>query len=103
MNSDDDGVGSNEWRASAGAWTRTGAFIPSDNSPSKVFARLFLEGNAGEVQEQMLRLEDGRSILDDVGGEAKSLRGNLGSRDWILSYSFHDLIIWFGQWRTATD
>jgi len=29
----------------------------------------------------MRRLEDGRSILDDVGDEAKSLRGNLGSDD----------------------
>jgi len=63
------------------SWTRTGAFIPSDNSPSKVFARLFLEGNADDVQDQMRRLEDGRSILDDVGDEAKSLRGNLGSDD----------------------
>src|SRR5690349_17102218 len=26
------------------SWTRSGAFIPSDNSPSKVFAGLFLEG-----------------------------------------------------------
>src|SRR4051812_30686356 len=40
------------------SWTRTGALIPSDNSPSKVFARLFLEGSADEVQGQMRRLED---------------------------------------------
>ena len=35
------------------SWTRTGALIPSDNSPSKGFARLFLEGRADEVKEQM--------------------------------------------------
>src|SRR6476619_7789223 len=46
------------------SWTRTGAFIPADNSPSRVFARLFLEGKADDVQDQMRRLEDGRSILD---------------------------------------
>ncbi len=63
------------------SWTRTGALIPSDNSPSKVFARLFLEGRAEEVREQMRRLEDGRSILDDVTSQAKSLRSNLGSED----------------------
>jgi hypothetical protein len=63
------------------SWTRTGAFIPADNSPSKVFARLFLEGRADEVQDQMQRLEDGRSILDDVTDEAKSLRSNLGGED----------------------
>jgi hypothetical protein len=63
------------------SWTRTGALIPSDNSPSKVFARLFLEGRADEVAGQMRRLSDGRSILDDVRDQAKSLRSGLGSDD----------------------
>lgn len=63
------------------SWTRTGALIPADNSPSKVFARLFLEGSADDVQEQMRRLEDGRSILDDVSDQARSLRSGLGSED----------------------
>ena len=45
------------------------------------FARLFLEGNAADVQEQIRRLEDGRSILDDVGDQANSLRSDLGSDD----------------------
>lgn len=63
------------------SWTRTGALIPADNSPSKVFARLFLEGEAGEVQQQMQRLEDGRSILDDVRSQANSLLSGLGSED----------------------
>lgn len=59
------------------SWTRTGALIAADNSPSKVFARLFLEGNAEVIQDQIRRLEDGRSILDDVGSQAKSLRSDL--------------------------
>src|SRR5580765_8257321 len=63
------------------SWTRTGALIPADNSPSRVFARLFLEGKADEVRGQMRRLEDGRSILDDVRDQAKSLRSGLGSDD----------------------
>jgi len=63
------------------SWTRTGALIAADNSPSRVFARLFLEGNAEDVQEQIRRLEDGRSILDDVSDQAKSLRSDLGSDD----------------------
>ena len=63
------------------SWTRTGALIPANNSPSKVFAQLFLEGRAEEVREQMRRLEDGRSILDDITGEAKTLRSNLGKAD----------------------
>jgi len=63
------------------SWTRTGALIPADNSPSKVFARLFLEGAADDVQDQLRRLEDGRSILDDVRDQAKYLRTGLGSED----------------------
>ena len=63
------------------SWTRTGALIPADNVPSRVFARLFLEGRADEVQGQMRRLADGRSILDDVRDQAKSLRSGLGSED----------------------
>ncbi len=63
------------------SWTRTGALIPADNSPSKVFSQLFLEGETVEVQDQMRRLEDGRSILDDVSAQAQTLRSNLGSED----------------------
>ena len=31
------------------SWTRTGALVPADTSPSQVFARLFLEGRPDEV------------------------------------------------------
>ena len=63
------------------SWTRTGAIVPADNSPAKVFARLFLEGRPEEVRRQVQRLEDGRSILDDVRGQADALRADLGSGD----------------------
>src|ERR1700733_7256515 len=35
------------------SWTRTGGRAPADTSPSKVFARLFLEGRADQVQAQL--------------------------------------------------
>ncbi len=63
------------------SWTRTGALIAADNSPSRVFARLFLEGNAADVAQQLRKLEDGRSILDDVGDQAKSIGAGLGYED----------------------
>ncbi len=63
------------------SWTRTGALIPADTSPSKVFARMFLEGRREEVQGQMRRLADGRSILDDVREQANSFRSELGGED----------------------
>jgi hypothetical protein len=63
------------------SWTRTGAIVPADNSPTRVFARLFLDGDADEVRAQVRRLADGRSVLDDVRAQADSLRAELGSSD----------------------
>jgi hypothetical protein len=63
------------------SWTKTGALVPASNSPSKVFAKLFLDGSEDEVREQVNRLNDGRSILDDVRDQASSLRTNLGASD----------------------
>lgn len=63
------------------SWTRTGALVPAATSPSRVFARMFLEGRADEVQAQVRRLEDGRSILDDVRDQANVLRSDLGTDD----------------------
>ena len=63
------------------SWTRTGAQIPAANSPSRVFAQLFLKGRSDEVQARIRRLQDNQSILDDVRNQAKSLRSNLGADD----------------------
>lgn len=63
------------------SWTRTGALVPADVSPARVFVRLFLDDSAEELRAQLRRLEDSRSILDDVRGQADSLRSDLGSDD----------------------
>lgn len=63
------------------AWTRTAALVPSDTSPSRVFARLFLDGRPEEVRARLNGLEDGRSILDDVRDQARGLRSGLGGDD----------------------
>lgn len=63
------------------SWTRTGALVPASTSPSKVFAKLFLDGRPDEVQAQVNRLADGRSILDDVRDQANTLRSSVGSDD----------------------
>jgi hypothetical protein len=63
------------------SWTRTGALVPAATAPSKVFAKLFLDGKPDEVAAQVNRIADGRSILDDVRGQADSLRSNLGAAD----------------------
>lgn len=63
------------------SWTRSGALVPSDFSPSRVFARLFLDGRPDEVQAQLRRLRDGRSILDSVRQQAAQLQPGLGTGD----------------------
>jgi len=63
------------------SWTRTGARVPAHNSPSRLFAEMFIEGQDNEVQAQLQNLEEGRSILDDVRDQAKSLRSKLGAGD----------------------
>src|SRR5439155_23420069 len=61
------------------SWTRTGALVPAATSPSKVFAKLFLDGKPDEVAAQVNRLADGRSILDDVRDQAGVLRASVGA------------------------
>ena len=63
------------------SWTRSGALVPSDWSPSRLFARLFLDGRPDEVQAQARRLRDGRSILDRVGEQARQLKSDVGVND----------------------
>jgi len=63
------------------SWTRTGARVPAHNSPSRLFAEMLLEGQDNEVRAQLQNLEEGRSILDDVRDQAKSLRSKLGADD----------------------
>lgn len=63
------------------SWTRTGALVPAATSPSKVFAKLFLDGSPEEVRNQVGKLGDGRSVLDDVTGQAGALRVKIGTED----------------------
>jgi hypothetical protein len=60
---------------------RNGVSLPGRGSPAKLFAQLFLEGTPKEVELQVRRLREGRSILDVVRAPAKSLEGNVGPQD----------------------
>lgn len=61
--------------------TRSGATLPAETSPSKLFARLFLDGSPQQVRTQLRNLQDGQSILDAVSAQTKHLRRPLGVRD----------------------
>ena len=63
------------------SWTSSGVLIPCEEKAADVFGRLFLGGSAGEVADQVRRLEQGRSILDAVAGQARDLGRAVGARD----------------------
>jgi hypothetical protein len=63
------------------SWTASGVMIPCDDSASSVYKRLFLQGSAEEIEQQIERLRLGQSIMDSVAGEAKSLASNLSGAD----------------------
>ncbi len=63
------------------SYSRSGAEIPSESRPSKLFARLFLEGKADEKRRQMQRLRDGQSIMDSVLDNARRMQRRLGAKD----------------------
>jgi hypothetical protein len=63
------------------SWSRAGVPIPAEARPSKVFARLFLDGTPTEVAAQVARLRDGQSIMDAVGAEAQRLSRSVGAQD----------------------
>jgi len=63
------------------SWTVSGAMIPCEEKASDVFRRLFLTGSPEEVERQLKKLQMGRSIMDAIAGQAKSLERDLGPRD----------------------
>ncbi len=66
---------------SSQSYTRSGVMIPSETSPARLFAKLFLEGKADEVAAQMRKIREGRSIMDTVGEQAKRLEQRMGAGD----------------------
>ena len=63
------------------SWTGGGVLIPCEDKSSEVFKKLFLQGSAAEVNAQMRKLELGRSIMDAVADQTRSLQRDLGPRD----------------------
>lgn len=61
--------------------TRRGVPIPADESPSRVFRNLFVDGTPAQVNSQIQRLKQGQSIMDTVLEEANSVQRGLGRND----------------------
>ena len=63
------------------SYTRSGVMVPADSKPSQVFAKLFLDGSKAEIERQIQRLREGRSIMDTVNQEAKRFGNRVGAAD----------------------
>ena len=63
------------------SFTGAGVMIPGENKQSRIFKRLFIQGTPDEVEAQVGRLREERSILDQVGERTKQLNGEVGSAD----------------------
>ena len=63
------------------AWNRRGVRLPAEQRATTVFKRLFLQGTPEEEARELRRISEGQSILDDVGGQVKSLNTKLSAAD----------------------
>lgn len=63
------------------SYSRSGMEIPSETRPSRLFAKLFLDGKPEEKKRQIQRLKDGQSVLDSVLGEARAMQRRVGTSD----------------------
>lgn len=74
------------------SYTSGGVMIPAQTSPSNLFSQLFLEGKPEEVRTQRRRLRDGKSILDELGSQAKSLQRKTSTADNHLLNDYFDSV-----------
>jgi hypothetical protein len=63
------------------SFDRNGTPLPAENSPRRLFERLFVPDSAGDRAATIKRYVERRSILDDVAEEAKAFDKKLGVAD----------------------
>ncbi len=63
------------------SYTRGGVMIPAESRPSRVFAKLFLDGTPAEMRQQVQKLREGQSIMDTVQDEVQSFTRRVGAAD----------------------
>src|SRR5262249_23990727 len=63
------------------SFTRSGAPIPAERSPNKLFRRLFLQVKPEEVASSVDALRQDQSLLDFVGDQSRRLNRSLSKSD----------------------
>ena len=67
--------------AQSQSYTKGGVMVPAEISPSALFAKLFLQGDAASVAKVSQQLTDGGSILDHLQSETATLRKHISGPD----------------------
>ena len=63
------------------SWTQDGTLLPVEDSPARLFRKLFVQGSPQHVTAQLAHLARRGSILDTIGASARRLQGGLGRAD----------------------
>lgn len=63
------------------SYTENGAMIPAEDSPARLFTRLFIDDSPAEKARAAERARQGQSIMDLVADDAKALEKTLGPGD----------------------
>ncbi|MEE3373191.1 MAG: DUF1552 domain-containing protein [Planctomycetota bacterium] len=63
------------------SWTQDGTLLAVEDSPARLFRKLFVKGSSTQVNTQLSHLARRGSILDAIGASARQLQGTLGGAD----------------------
>ncbi|MCA9163867.1 MAG: DUF1552 domain-containing protein [Planctomycetales bacterium] len=63
------------------SFDRSGTPLPAEDSPKRLFERLFVPDTAADREATLRRYAEKKSILDSVLGDAKTLQRRLGAKD----------------------
>lgn len=63
------------------SFSRSGVKVPSEKSPAKLYADMFLSGNPSQMEARIADLQRGRSSLDFVADDAKRLSKSVSASD----------------------
>jgi len=63
------------------SYSANGVRIPSEEKPSQVYRRLFVQGSKQEVEQQIQKLKDGQSLMDSFTDRLRTLNRKVGRED----------------------
>ncbi|MCA9007503.1 MAG: DUF1552 domain-containing protein [Planctomycetaceae bacterium] len=63
------------------SWTRDGVLLPAEDSPARLFQKMFVQGSDDKVKQRLQALKRRGSILDAVSDSTQQFSRSLGKND----------------------